>query len=191
MLFELCLRPFFYDSAYILVTDWANDAVYLSLFIFGYVFASDERIPQKLHAYDGASKILVALSLGVLFYVNIQSQVLYHNADYLTVLWVFAKGVYESAAIVFLVNLGARRFNRDSGALRYLSGASFPVYIIHFLPVTFFTLVLIQTNMPNVLKFLLTIVCSYATVFLLYECWRRMRLLLRRGQSQNARLGGS
>ena len=191
VLFELCLRPFFSNSAYILVTDWANDAVYLSLFIFGYVFASDARIPQKLRSYDGASKILAALSLGVLFYVNIQSQVRYQDAVYLMILWVLAKGVYESAAIVFLVNLGARRFNRDSGALRYLSGASFPIYIIHFLPVTFFTLVLIQTNMPNVLKFLLTIVCSYATVFLLYECWRRMRLLLRHGRNQDARLSGS
>ncbi|HWQ71298.1 MAG TPA: acyltransferase family protein, partial [Desulfitobacteriaceae bacterium] len=38
VLLELCLRPFFHPDAYIIIFDWANDAVYLSLFIYGYVF---------------------------------------------------------------------------------------------------------------------------------------------------------
>ena len=44
ILLELCLRPFFHPDAYIIIFDWANDAVYLSVFIFGYIFAADGRI---------------------------------------------------------------------------------------------------------------------------------------------------
>ena len=138
ILLELCLRPFFCNSAYIIVTDWANDAVYICLFIFGFLFASDGRIAQRFQSYDRLAKILAAFALGMLFSVNIQSQVFYRDGDYLTVLWAIFKGVYESAMIVFLINLGGRRWNKDSRALRYLSQASFPIYILHFLPVSFF-----------------------------------------------------
>lgn len=185
-LLELWLRPFFCNSAYIIITDWANDAVYISLFVFGFIFASDGRIAQRFRSYDRLAKIMAALALGVLFFVNIQSQVFYRDGDYLTVLWALFKGVYESAAIVLLINLGSKRWNTDSRVLRYLSQASFPIYILHFLPVTFFTLVWIQTCMPDFLKFLLTILSSYATVFLLYECWRRMKLLLHSRKNRGA-----
>ena len=186
ILLELCLRPFFCNSAYIIVTDWANDAVYICLFIFGFLFASDGRIAQRFQSYDRLAKILAAFALGMLFFVNIQSQVFYRDGDYLTVLWAIFKGVYESAMIVFLINLGGRRWNTDSRALRYLSQASFPIYILHFLPVSFFTLIWIRTGMPDFLKFLLTILSSYATVFLLYESWRRILLLLRRRKNGSA-----
>lgn len=186
VLFELCLRPFFSDSAYIIITDWANDAVYLSLFIFGYVFASDERILERFRSYDRMAKILFALSLAGLFYVNIQSQVFYVDSIFQTIVWVLSKGIYESAAIVLLVKLGSKRWNTNNGVLRYLSKATFPIYILHFLPVTFFTLILIRTNLPNFLKFTLTVLLSYATVWILYECWRRIGIFLSRRKNDNA-----
>ena len=178
VLFELFLRPFFSNSAYIIITDWANDAVYLSLFLFGYVFASDERVSERFRSYGRLSIILVLLSLAGLFYVNIQSQVFYVDSIFQTIVWVISKGIYESAAIVLLINIGSKQWNVDSGALRYLSRASFPIYILHFLPVTFFSLILIRTTLPDFLKFALTVLFSYATVFILYECWRRIRIFL-------------
>ncbi len=185
-LFELCLRPFFSNSAYIIITDWANDAVYLSLFIFGYVFSSDERISERFRSFDHLSKILVAISLAGLFFVNIQGQVFYVDSIFQTIVWVLSKGIYESAAIVLLVNLGSKQWNNDSGVLRYLSKATFPIYILHFLPVTFFSLVLIRTDLPYLIKFTLTVFLSYVTVWILYECWRRIKILLDRRKNSNA-----
>ncbi len=178
LLFELLLRPFFSNSMFIIITDWANDAVYLGLFLFGYVFASDERIAERFRSLDRLSKILVSLSLAGLFIVNIQGQVFYSDSMLRALMWVICKGVYECAAIVLLINIGCKRWNVDSGALRYLSRASFPIYILHFLPVTFFSLILIRTTLPDFLKFALTVLFSYATVFILYECWRRIRIFL-------------
>ncbi len=186
VLFELFLRPFFSSSAYIIITDWANDAVYLSLFLFGYLFASDERMAERFRSYDRLSKILLALSLAGLFYVNIQSQVFYVDSVFQTIVWVLCKGVYESAAILLLINVGSKRWNTDSSALRYLSKASFPIYILHFLPVTFFTFVLIRTKLPDFVKFTLTVLLSYVTVWILYECWRHIGILWNRRRNKNS-----
>jgi len=126
VLLELCLRPFFHPDAYIIVFDWANDAVYLSLFIFGYVFASDGRIQEKIKTYYNLSKAFVLLSLATLFFVNIQSQMFYSNEVYLTLLWVLSKGVYECSAIIFLLNFGRTRLNRGGRAIGYLSRSTDP-----------------------------------------------------------------
>jgi hypothetical protein len=48
ILLELCLRPLFHTDDYIIVGDWANVAIYLSVFIFGYVYASNLQIQEKI-----------------------------------------------------------------------------------------------------------------------------------------------
>lgn len=174
ILFELLLRTFFHPDAYVIVFDWANDAVYLSMFIFGYVFAADARIQEKIKGYFTASAVFGVLSLAVLFYVNIQSQVLYSNEEYLTPLWTFAKGVYECSAVIFLLNVGRTCLNKGGRVIGYLSRASFAVYILHFLLVTFFTLLFIRLNIHIFVKFLLAVILSYTAVFLMYEFWRRV-----------------
>lgn len=172
ILLEICLRPFFHADQ-TLIFDWANDTVYLSVFVFGYLFAADSRIQEKVKGYFKTSIVFVLLSLATLFYVNIQSQVLYSNEAYLTLLWALAKGVYECSAIIFLLNVGKTFLNKGGRAIGYLNKASFTIYIFHFLPVTLFTLVFINLNMNVFVKFLLVVVLSYITVFIIYELWRR------------------
>lgn len=171
---EACLRPFFSAAPFSIIGDWANDALYLSVFIFGYVYAADMRLQDKVKGYFKISLAAAVLSLATLFYVNIHSQVFYSNAIYLTVLWVLAKGVYECFGIIFLLNAGRICFNRRGRALGYLSGASYTYYVFHFLPVTFFTWLFLGLNIHIFVKFLLTVVLSYLTVFLVYEFWWRV-----------------
>jgi hypothetical protein len=174
ILLELCLRPFFNPGAYIIIFDWANDAIYLSMFIFGYIFAADERIQEKIKGYYKASMVTGALALAMMYYVNIQSQMFYSNEAYLTPLWVLSKGVYECSAITFLLNFGRSFLNKGGKAIGYLSRASFTYYFVHFFPVTFFTLFFIDYRIHIFIKFLLVVVFSYITVFLIYELRRRV-----------------
>ena len=137
ILLELCLRPFFHPDAYIIFGDWANVTVYLSLFIFGYVYAADARIQGKVNEYFKPSMVFGALSLAVLYYVNINSQMFYSDAAHLMPLWVLAKGVYECAGIIFLLNAGRLYLNRKSMVLGYLNRESFKIYVFHFCPSIF------------------------------------------------------
>lgn len=176
---ELCLRPFFHGDQ-TLIFDWANDAVYLSVFIFGYIFAADARLQEKVRAYFKPAAVCGVLSLAALFYVNIMSQVLISDNIYLTPLWALAKGIYECSAIIFLLNVGKTCLNKSGRAIGYLNRASFTVYIFHFFPVTLFTLLFIDLQIPLFLKFLLVVALSYIAVFLLYECLRSVPALKER-----------
>jgi len=179
ILLELCLRPVYNSNAYIIFGDWANVTVYLSLFICGYVYAADARIQGKVNDYFKPSLVFSVLSLATLYYVNINSQMLYSDTAYLTLLWVLAKGFYECSAIIFLLNFGKLHLNRKSRLLGYLNNASFTIYIFHYLPVTFFTWLFINVKIHIFGKFLLVVVLSYLTVFILCELWQRMKLKLK------------
>ncbi len=170
---EILLRPHFHAHQ-TLVFDWANDAVYLVVFICGYIYAADLRIQKKVAEYYKISIVFGLLSLTVLFYVNIETQMLLSDSTYLTYLWALAKGIYECAAIIFLLNIGKKTtcLNKGGKAIGYLSRASFTYYIFHYLPVTFFTFLFIGFKIPIFIKFLLVIVLSYLTVFIIYEIWR-------------------
>jgi fucose 4-O-acetylase-like acetyltransferase len=176
VLLELFLRPFFYGSQ-TLIMDWANDTVYLSMFVFGYIFAADQRILAKLKEYFKLSVILVLLSLVLLFYINYQWEIAGSSAVYLMVLWAAIKGIYECAAIVFLICIFSKHLNTESKQIKYLSKASFPIYIFHFLPLTFFTLIFVKLNMNLYLKYLLIISLSYIAVFLIYEAISKLKVL--------------
>ena len=120
-----------------------------------------------------------ALSLATLYYVNINSQMLYSDAAYLTLLWVLAKGVYECLGIIFLLNFGKLYLNRRSKVLGYLNRESFKIYVFHFLPVTFFTWLFIGFKMHIFIKFLLVVILSYLTVFFICGLWHRVKSKLK------------
>lgn len=135
ILLEFFLRPFFHAQT--LIMDWANDFVYLAMLIFGYLYAADNRIQNKIKEYFNLSKVFGILSLALLFFINYQWVVENSNAVYLKVLWGFAKSFYECSAIIFLLCIGRKHLNKGNRQIKYLSKASFSIYLFHFLPVTF------------------------------------------------------
>jgi glucans biosynthesis protein C len=175
VLLEVCLRQRFNTGAYVIVGDWANVSVYLSLFLFGYVYAADPRIQEKVKEYYKLSIVFGILGLATLYFVNINSQMFWSDAPYLGVLWVWGKGIYECAGIIFLLNFGRLYLNRKSNVLGYLNRGSFTIYIFHFLPVNFFTWIFIRLQMPIFAKYLLVVALSYLTVFCICELWQRAK----------------
>lgn len=170
ILAETLLRPF-YPGKQILVMDWANDIIYLSVFIFGFAFASDTKIQERLSDFINISKVLVIVCIVTFIYIDIQWTVYSSNAAYLSLMWAFIKGIYECSAIILLIGLGRKYFNKKSQTLSYLSKASFSLYIIHFLPVSAFTYFTTRAgfNVNVYLKYLLVIVSSYIFMFAVYE----------------------
>jgi surface polysaccharide O-acyltransferase-like enzyme len=185
ILLELFLRPFFHGDQTV-IGDWANDAVYLVTFVCGYVYASDMRIREKLRSYGRPAALVSAIALAALFYCNILWQSFGSDAVYLTVIWVLAKGFYECAGIVFLLTVGEKYLNRDTRLAASLADASFTVYIFHFLPVTFFTLLFSRTGLSIYLQYPLVLLCSFAAVLLIAQIRRGLRPLLNKRSGTRA-----
>ena len=78
-----------------LVMDWANDIVYISAYIFGFIYASDLRIQDRLDNILNRSIILVLICFIVLFMIYCY-WLLYNGDNFIvTIIWAFLKGVYE------------------------------------------------------------------------------------------------
>lgn len=168
VLIELFLRPFF-PGKQILIMDWANDIVYISVFIFGFVFASSTEIQNRIRSLFKGSLCLVIASIAIFIYIYYQWTVQGESAVYLTIIWAFLKGVYECSAIIVMIVIGQRYLNKKSTALGYLSKASFTYYIMHMLPVAMMSYLLVTTNLNIYLKYLLTILSAYVFIFIVYE----------------------
>lgn len=177
---ELALRPLFPGSLTFLM-DWANDIVYLSIYIFGFVYASDEKLQERVSRLAGISAVF-ALTVPVLYmimdYIFLTEGIWIPHS---TLLWAATKGFYECFAIIFFVCVGRRYLNRKSPVLEYLSKGSFTFYLIHYIPVSMFTYFSTKLDMNVHLKYALVVLLSYLFIFAAYEIFvRKLIPIIRR-----------
>lgn len=169
---EFLLRPFF-PGKQTFVTDLANVVVYGSLFVFGYVFATDERLRQRVLRLAPVCRI-VAPVLAV-FYIVLEYFEVTRGVSFLP--WAFTKGIYECAAIVLCLWLGSKYLNRRSPALAHLSKGSFRYYLFHFIPVSSVSYLMLQANVSIFIKYLVVVLSGYLFVFAVNGGWLALRKL--------------
>ena len=68
-----------------------------------------------------------------------------------------------------MLSYGKRYLNADSRALRYLSQASYPFYILHWVPIAVIAYFVMQWNLGAVASYLIIVPASFAATFLIYE----------------------
>jgi glucan biosynthesis protein C len=163
---ELLLRPF--SGSQTLIGDWANDVVYPSMFIFGFVFASNTNIQKRVGKLFNPSKFVFFMCIPIyifLYYkldLNVSGVSFYGGV-------VLLKGIYECSAIIVLLEMGRKYLNKRSQRLDYLNKASFTYYVMHLLPVSIFTYYFVNTELNIYVKYILVLILSYAFIFVLYE----------------------
>jgi Acyltransferase family. len=175
---EMLLRPF-YHGPQTLIGDWANDVIYLSVFVFGFVFASDTHIQDRISRLTDISKIVLCVLIPV--YILIEYLITTDGASfsYLNIILDLSKGLYECAAIIFLLSIGKRYLNRKKPVLSYLNKTSFTFYMIHFVPVSMFTYFVIGKEINVYLKYLFVVLMSYLSIFIVYEIFSKLTIHLR------------
>ena len=76
----------------------------------------------------------------------------------------------ESNCWIFAVfGFGYKYLNRPSAALRYLSQAAYPVYIIHMFALYIAAMFILPLELPVLVKFLWIILITFAVCFIIYE----------------------
>lgn len=172
-LVEMFLRPFF-NGPQIIIMDWTNDIIYLSVFIFGFVFAFEPNIQDRITRLVKISKLVVITFIPIFVWIYYLWAVYHLDMVIISVAWAFMKGIYECSVIIFLLDIGKKYLNRESNLLIYLSKASFSYYYLHFLPVSAFTYYFISTKINVYFKYLSVVLLSYIFIFISYD------LILRR-----------
>ena len=164
---ELFLRPF--SGSQTIIGDWANDVIYSSMFIFGFVYAYDSKIQERINQLYKPAKYILTISIPVYVFLYYKIDL---NASRINIFGFFGiliKGIYECSAIIVLMKIGRHYLNKKSILLSYLNKASFSYYLIHLLPVSILTYYFINTKLNVYIKFLLVVIFSYIFIFTIYE----------------------
>ncbi len=166
-LIELLLRPL-YPGYQSFIGDWANVAVYLFFYCFGYIIAGNEPVMEK---FTGYSRVLLisGTAAGILF---IWLKRFFPNPEelaYFEQIKSFTWGVSAYLLCMGITGASRRLFNKSGKMLAFLSNSSFSVYMFHYLAVSIFNTILLKTGLNNISVWALSTVCTYAVLFLLFE----------------------
>lgn len=86
--------------------------------------------------------------------------------------------VIESQCWIFSVlAFGNKYLNRNNNALKYLSQAAYPVYIVHMIFLYLASLLIFPLNIPVQIQFLLVLLLTAAGCFAFFEMIRRVKYL--------------
>ncbi len=143
---------------------------FMMLFLLGYYILSEESILQKLKHYRLVSLALCILSGSLYIYLYCFQNL---RNELITGLYIF----YGWMGIITLLGIGQSKLNFHNQLSRYLTRASFPVYILHMpvlVVVGFFVL-----NFPLGVtgQFLTITLISAVLTFLIYEIIKRIPAL--------------
>lgn len=164
-----------FESTHALVDDWYNHVQYLALFLLGFVIARADGVWDAM-----VRQRRVALALWLASWVAIVAY-FYHFAQPeppqgLRLAMRAAWGLNQWCAIVAILGFARRWSPGDSPALRYLSQAIFPVYILHQTIIILLAVGLRPLALPPLLEGPLLVVATFALCFAAYELVRRIPL---------------
>jgi peptidoglycan/LPS O-acetylase OafA/YrhL len=148
-----------------LVSDWANVTVYLSFFIAGYLAGS---VPELLQAVE--KHRLAALILGVMaFLARIATYTFVTVPDGYNAANIVAqafRGIAAYGLVTAAMGYGRRYLNRQGRMLGIARDLSFPLYILHYAPLTAATYLLLNSGLPIWTRWILAVVASWSFVAL-------------------------
>jgi hypothetical protein len=167
-----------FPSTNALVDDWYNHAVYLPVFVLGFVLAGT-RAPWaavqrwRWHALGLAvlGWIFLAVYDGVYGGGSIAASMAARRT------WQVVIGAEQWLAIVSILGFAHRHLNRDGAARRYLTTAIFPVYILHQTVIVVAAHELKPAGLAPLLEGTLLVIGTVTICFLAYEAIRRLRWL--------------
>jgi peptidoglycan/LPS O-acetylase OafA/YrhL len=161
-LLEALFRPG-WPGAFNLVGDWANVSMFLSFFLAGYLAGS---VPELLEEFEEYR--LPALILGVTaFLARIATYSLVAVPDGYNAANVVAQAFRGMAAyglVIAAMGYGRRYLNLQGKMLGIARDLSFPLYILHYAPLTAATYLLLNSGLSIWTRWLLAVAASWIFV---------------------------
>jgi hypothetical protein len=164
---EIALRPIF-PGLQTLVTDWANFLTYITLFIYGYLFASEAGFGRAVEKHWKAALVLALCCTGAMAFAIIRydPQRGYTLAYALTsALKVFTCWFW----LVTILGLGQRFLNFSNRGLQYANQAVLPFYVMHQTVIITIGFYVVQSHTGIPQKYLMISTASFVAIMAAYE----------------------
>jgi peptidoglycan/LPS O-acetylase OafA/YrhL len=168
---NLCEKPgviFLLAIPFIGISRADNDSnllrlFYLIYFIYGFMLFSDARFGRAID-----KQTWYALGAGVvllIFFVFREETHLQMDSSVARILDVFSRWIW----VIAFLGLGHRFLNWTNRALRYLTEATFPLYILHYPILMLFGFYIAGLNWPLELKYVTILSLTIVTTLLVYD----------------------
>ena len=168
-----------FESTHDLVDDWYNHAQYLPMFLLGYLLAFSAGFWEALQRHRkvalGIALAGYAVITGVWYFSGYSDEV--PPPEGLRMLLRLVWGINQWCAIAAMFGYAYRLRDVDSPALRYLTPAVFPVYILHQTVIVALAHEAKPLALPPLLEGPLLVVLTFAACFGGYELIRRIPVL--------------
>lgn len=168
-----------FEQTHALVDDWYNHAQYFSVFLIGFLMARTAGFWESLQRLRWMSLALAAVSYAFVIWYFYASG--YSDANPAPDAFrVFQRSIWalnQWTTIAAIFGFAYRFRYADSAALRYLTPAVFPVYILHQTVIVVAAYQLRPLAIPPLAEGLLLVALTYAVCFAGYEIVRRAGVL--------------
>ncbi|BCH32559.1 acyltransferase [Mesorhizobium sp. L-8-10] len=175
LVYRLVLDPYF-PTTHALADDWANHAHNLTILLYGFVVAKNQ-VFWRLVDKTFATAVVLAVSLGMLSLAVRLGWTGVPPDEMLQTAVRIGRIFYAWAVIVALLGLSQRWLDRPGTALRYLTDAVFPYYILHQTIIVVLGYWLIPYRLPALEEAAIIIGATLSGCVLGYEVIRRVLVL--------------
>lgn len=168
-----------FEQTHALTDDWYSHAEYGSVFFIGFIAAFNTRFWESLQRLRWQAAGLAAASYALLIYFwyfagyNDDNPLPLAARIFLRIVW----AVDQWSAIAALLGFSYRWRHADSPALRYLTVAVFPLYILHQTVIVVLAHSLKPMDIPPGVEAALLIISTFALCLAAHEIIRRSRWL--------------
>jgi len=141
--------------------------LYLTFFIYGYLLVSDARFGRALDRHATGALVLGTVATVPFVYLTAGHPLPQHPAAPILVhlMYYFSRWCW----LVAILRLGRRYLNVNSRLLRYVSEASYPFYLLHFLVNTAIAHHVIRWDAVVAVKYLVITIATVLVTYVVYD----------------------
>jgi hypothetical protein len=163
-LLEALFRPGWPGSMN-LVNDWAYFTVFLSFFFIGYIAGSVPELLQAFEKYRLAALILgvAAFASRIAVYAVVTVPNGYNAANIVTHAF---RGIAAYGLVMAAMGYAQHYLNSQSRLLGIARDLSFPLYVLHYAPLTLATYLLLNSGLSIWTRWILAVAASWSFVAL-------------------------
>ncbi|MFX0137744.1 MAG: acyltransferase family protein [Candidatus Hodarchaeota archaeon] len=147
--------------------------VYLCIFIYGYIFASNDQFKKALERNSLLTFIIGIISsiIGILLYLNLSTNIL------LMILLVIFLPLSGLCWLVTILGFASKFLNKNSKRLQLLNELVLPFYILHQAIIIMVDYYIIQLNVSVFLKYLIVLPIAFGLTLALVLIIRKIDIL--------------
>lgn len=161
---QLLLRPYFPENTHALVNDWAYMALYIIFFLSGFMLLSNKNIIESIRKQKNLYLVEAAIATGIMF----ASPHLFGNEAVVDKVWHISSFFLAWSCGLAAIGYAKQYLNRDTLFRKVANEAIYPFYLLHQPVILILGFVLIKIQIPDIVRFFILTLSSFALSSALY-----------------------